>query len=60
MPPDPLKGPILARNFFGHSAFKIELLVLRSEASTEGILSNKCLLLLKKKKEGTYTLHIGN
>ena len=50
MPPDPLKGPILGQNFFGHSAFKIELLALWSEASTGGILSNKCLLLVEYKQ----------
>ena len=50
MPPDPLKGPILGRKYFGHSAFKIELLALQSEASTEGILSNKCLLLVEYKQ----------
>ena len=51
MPPDPpKKGPIVARTFFGHSAFKIELLDLRSETSTEEILSNKCLLLREDKQ----------
>ena len=50
MPPDPLKWPILARKFFGHSALKIKLLALWSEASTEGILSNKCLLLVEYKQ----------
>ena len=50
MPQDPLKGPILARKFFGHSAFKIELLALQSEASTEGILGNKYLLLVEYKQ----------
>ena len=50
MPPDSLKGPILARKFFGHSAFKIELLAMWSEANTEGILSNKCLLLVEYKQ----------
>ena len=51
MPPDPLKGPIFVRKiFFGQSAFKIELLAMRSEASTEGILGNKCLLLVEYKQ----------
>ena len=43
MPPDPLKGPILGRKYF-------LLLALWSEASTEGILSNKCLLLVEYKQ----------
>ena len=41
MPPDPPK-----RAYLGS---KIELLALWSEASTEGILSNKCLLLVEYK-----------
>ena len=61
MPPDSLKGPIVARKFFGHSAFKIELLDLRSEASTKEILSNKCLLLREYKQfQKKNTLHVGN
>ena len=51
MPPDPPKTAYLGSKFFlGHSAFKIELLTLRSEACTEGILSNKCLLLVEYKQ----------
>ena len=50
MPPDPLKGLSWLKKFFGRSAFKIELLALQSEASTEGILSNKCLLLVEYKQ----------
>ena len=50
MPPDSLKGPIVAPKFFGHFAFKIELLDLRSEASTNEILSNKCLFLREYKQ----------
>ena len=49
-PRPPLKGLSWVENIFGHSAFKIELLALRSEASTEGILSNKCLLLVEYKQ----------
>ena len=49
MPRDPSKGPIVARKFFGHSAFKIELLDLRSEASTEGILGNKYSIIRKRR-----------
>ena len=50
MPQTPLKGPILGRNIFGHSVFKIELLALWSEASSEGMLGNKCLLLVEYKQ----------
>ena len=42
-PRPPLKGLSRLEKFFGHPAFKIESWALRSEASTEGILSNKCL-----------------
>ena len=50
MPPDPLKRAHLGSKIFRHSAFKIELLALRSEASTEGILSNKCILSVEYKQ----------
>ena len=40
----------MALKFFGHSAFKIELLALQSEASTERKLSNRCLLLVEYKQ----------
>ena len=48
-PQTPWKGLSWLEIFFGHSAFKIELLDLRSEASTKEILSNKCLLLREYK-----------
>ena len=60
MPPDP-QGLSWLQKFFGHSTFKIELLALWSEASTEGILSNKCLLLVEYEqfqKEERRELHI--
>ena len=50
MPPDPPKRAYLGSKIFGHSAFKIELLALWLEAGTEGILSNKCLLLVEYKQ----------
>ena len=61
MPPDSLKGPIVARKFFWSLRFQIELLDLRSEASTKEILGNKCLLLREYKQfQKKNTLHIGN
>ena len=61
MPPDPPERAYLGLKIFCHSTFKIELLALQSEASTEGILSNKCLLLVEYKqfqKEERRELHI--
>ena len=62
MSPNPPKRAYLgSKIFFGHSTFKIELSALRSEASTEGIFSNKCLLLVEYKqfkKEEQMELHI--
>ena len=48
--PQTLLKETWVENIFSHSAFKIELLALRSEASTEGMLGNKCLLLVEYKQ----------
>ena len=49
-PDFPKKAYRGSKKFFGRSTFKIELLDLRSEASTEEILSNKCLLSVEHKQ----------
>ena len=61
MPPDPLKGPIVARKFFWPPRFQNRVVSLPSEASTEEILGNERLLLVEYnsfKKEERRDLHI--